>query len=95
MGDAWTDLLNGNFFGFLVDCFTTAFVNPDLFYSIISFIMFGVLYIRTDSLLFVGIVYILVGGVLISAMPIVAPLAVFLMVMGIGGMLYSIFTSLR
>lgn len=92
----WEKLLDGDLLGFIVDCYTTMLGNPDLFYGLVTLIVTGVLYIRTQSLLYVSIVWILIGSIFIyTAMPLVSPLASFLLIMGIGGMLYKLFTSLR
>ena len=94
-GVLWEKLLEGDLLGFLVSCYTTMLGNPDIFYGLLTMITTGVLYIRTQSLLYVSIVWILLGGILIVAMPAVSPIAVFLLAFGVAGMLYKTFTSLR
>lgn len=95
LGILWDKLLEGDFLAWLTSVYTTMFVQPDLFYGILMMIVTGVLYIRTQSLLFCSTIWILVGGILAVAMPTASGIAVFLVAMGIAGMLYKLFTSLR
>lgn len=88
-------LYDGNFLGFLQAIYVSAFQSADLFYGVLSLFPFVALYIKTNSLLFVSIIWILVGTLFITAMPIVSNFAVLLMAFGLAGLLYKAFSSLR
>lgn len=88
-------LFEGNYLGFLQAIYVGAFQSADLFYGVLSMIGVIALYIRTHSLLFISIVWILLGSLFIVAMPILANLAVLLMVFGLAGMLFKAFMQVR
>jgi len=88
-------LFEGDYLGFLQAIYVSAFQSADLFYGVLSMIGVIALYIRTHSLLFISIVWILLGSLFIVAMPIVAPMAILLMIFGFAGLLYKAFMQIR
>ena len=76
-------LFEGNYLGFLQAIYVSAFQSADLFYGVISMIFAVGLYIRTNSLILISLIWILLGSLFLTAMPIVSNLAVFLMIFGI------------
>lgn len=87
-------LVEGDFIGFVVACYTTR-IGQNGFWGIVMLMGFGVLYNRTKSLAVCGIAWILVGSLLITAMPLVSPIAVILVTFGIVGILYDLLGSRR
>lgn len=84
-------LFEGNYLGFLQALYVMAFQSADLLYGTITMIGMTALYIRTHSILFLSLIWILLGGLFLVAMPILANLAVFFMILGLAGMLYKTF----
>lgn len=89
----WQYLLDGDFIGFLVAVYTSQI--GEFFFPLLTMIVTGVLYMRTQSLLFVSIIWIAVGGLFIGTMPVVSPIAVLMLGFGIAGALFQLFTALR
>jgi len=88
-------LFEGDYLGFFQAIYVSAFQSADLFYGVIT-MMFAIgLYIRTHSLLFLSILWILLGSLFIVAMPIVSGLAMLLMIFGLAGMLYKLYMQIR
>lgn len=85
----WQYLLAGNLIGFIFACFTVT-IGQSVF-VLIAIIISVPLYVRLKNLTVLAIAWILLGGVLIAAMPIVSPFAVMLVVMGIASVIYKIF----
>jgi len=88
-------LWEGDFLGFLQAIYVSAFVSSDVFYGMLTLLFTAPLYIKTHSLLLLCIIWILLGSFFITAMPVVSGLAVFLMIMGLAGMLFTLFTRVR
>lgn len=88
-------LWTGDILGFIIACFTYAFGSPDVFFAVAAMIPVMAIYIRTKSLLLLSIMWILVGGIFLAVFPLVSPFAVLFLVLGIGSMLFQLFTSLR
>lgn len=88
-------LFEGDYFGFIQAVYVSAFQNVDLFYGMVTLILVAPLYIRTRSLLLVSIIWIMLGGLFITAMPIVSTLAVLLMVFGLAVVLYEVFMTAK
>lgn len=84
-------LSEGDWLGFLQAVYTSAFGSADIFYAVLVMALSVPLYVRTKSLLLMCIVWVLVGSALITAMPLVSNVALFLMIMGIAGILYRLF----
>jgi hypothetical protein len=85
----WQYLLAGNFLGFVAASYTSLI--GQLFYVIVAVLFTAPLYIRTKSLTLMGILWTLIGGVFITAMPIVSPFAILLTAMGIGALLFRLY----
>lgn len=88
-------LFEGDYLGFLQAVYVSAFQSADLFYGMVSMIIVVALYIRTQSLLFISIVWILLGSFFLIAMPIVSGIAMLLMIFGFAGLLYKAFMQIR
>jgi len=88
-------LWEGDILGFLQALYVSSFQSSDLFYGVLAMIFSLALYIRTWSLPLLSILWILVGSILIVAMPIVSGLAVLLMILGFAGALYMAFMRIR
>lgn len=86
----WQNMANGDFFGFFQACYLFAWVNPDVFYGVISMLFLVPLYIRTKSLILICIIWILIGSLIVVAMPIVSTIAILFMALGIGGLLFKL-----
>jgi len=88
-------LFEGDFLGLLQAIYVSAFQSADLFYGFLTLLLTSPIYLRTKSLLLLCILWILIGGFLIATMPLLAGLAIFLMVFGLGTMLFKVFIALR
>lgn len=88
-------LWEGDFLGFIQACYVAAFQSPDLFYGMLSLIVFSAIYIRTKSLLVPSILWILLGSFFISAMPIVSGLAMLLLITGVAGLFFKLYIATR
>jgi hypothetical protein len=85
----------GDFFGFIIASYTQAFGSADIFFGVAIMLVMIPLYIRTKSLMLMSILWILLGSLFLVAMPLVSGLAVLLLVLGIGSMLYQLFMMTR
>jgi len=95
-GPVWillTWLSEGDFLGFFQALYITAFMSPDVFYGTIIMVFMGAIYIRTKSLALISILWILIGSGFMVAVPIAAGLGLLLIILGIGGMLFSLFKA--
>ena len=88
-------LLQGDILGFFQALYVAAFQSVDLFYGVMVLLFTVPLYIRTHSLLLLCILWILLGGTVVAIMPLASGLAVFLLILGIGGTLYKLWTSVH
>ena len=87
-------LQEGNWLGFLEAIYVGAFGgNPDVAYGVIVLLFTVPIYIKTKSILLMAILWCLVGGALIVAVPLAANLAILLMGLGIGGVLWKLFIA--
>ena len=84
-------LLAGDLLGFLVACYTTRI--GQVFYAILALIITVPLAIRTNSIAYVAIVWIILGGLFQVAMPVVSPVAVLLIILGVASLLYKLFAG--
>lgn len=83
-------LAEGDILGFLQAIYIIAFTNADVFYGFITMMGLGAVYIRTNSLALLAILWILVGSTFMVAMPLIAGLGVFLIILGIAGLLFQL-----
>lgn len=84
-------LLNGDFIGFTIACYTTKIGQG--FYAILLAIIFGSLYNRTKSLILCAILWLLLGGTFLILYPVVSPIAIALVALGITGLLWKLHTT--
>jgi hypothetical protein len=85
----------GDFFGFILAAYTGAFGSVDIFFGVVAMLIVMPIYIRTKSLPFLSIAWILLGSVFLVAMPLVSGMAVLFLVLGIGSLLYQLFMKTR
>ena len=88
-------LFEGDVWGFLQACYVSAFHSADIFYSFLILLFSVPLYIRTKSLLLMCVLWILLGGIVSTAIPLVGGMSFLLMMFGIGGVLYKLYMSVR
>ena len=88
-------LYEGDILGLLQAIYVSNFVSSDLFYGFLTLLLTSPLYIRTKSLMLLIIIWILLGGLFIVAMPIVSGLGLFLVIMGFGALFFKLFLDLR
>jgi len=87
-------LLNNDLIGFIIAIYTS--VLGQLFYGVLVMIITVPLYMRTQSLSYVTILWILMGTLIETVLPIaVFNIGHVLIVLGIAGLLYKLFTSER
>jgi hypothetical protein len=89
----WVFIWEGDFLGWLQASYVTSLGFVDLVYGLIAMLFFIPLYIRTKSLLLLCIVWILLGGFYIASMQVVSALAILFLALGLGGLLFKVFTS--
>jgi hypothetical protein len=87
----WQYLYAGDFAGFFNVAVATAFNSYAIGIAVITMIFLVALYLRTGSLLLLCIAWLLIGGFLIVAIPIVSGLAIIFLVLGLGGLIYKLF----
>lgn len=80
-------LYNGDIIGFVIACYTSRI--GEGFYAIMMLMLFGIVYNKTKSATLCEILWLLIGGALIVAMPIISPVAIIFMVLGLTGLVYS------
>ena len=88
-------ILEGDIFGFLQAVYTSAFGSADIFYVVLTLMIMIPLYIRTKSLIFCAIAWILLGSLFIIAFPLVSGVAILLIVMGLASLLFKLFMRVR
>jgi len=86
-----TYLLNGNLLGFIVATFTTRL--GQLFWVIPLMTVSVAAYLRTQNLMFCALLWLGFGSLFIVAAPIVSPVAVFLVALGISVLIVKIFSE--
>jgi hypothetical protein len=84
-----TYLLEGNFFGFIIGVYTTRI--GQLFYGLFIFFLSLPLYLRTQSILYCAVLWLLLGGLFIVAVPIISPIAVLFVIFGVTALIYRVF----
>jgi len=88
-------LYEGDFLGFLQAVYVAAFLSVDVFYGMLMLLFTSPLYIRTKSLLLMATIYILLGTMFLVAMPLVAGLGLFLIIMALAATFFKLFLSIR
>lgn len=87
----WQFLGEGDLLGMLQALYVMVFQSPDIFYGLLAMLGFGAIYIRTRSLILLSILWLLVGTVLVVALPFVMGLGVVLIILGVAGVFYQLF----
>lgn len=88
-------LYEGDVLGFLQAVYVSAFQSADIFYAMVALLFTAPLYIRTKSLLFMSIIWTLLGGFFLVAMPIVSGVAMLLLIFGLAGMLFKLYMYVK
>jgi hypothetical protein len=86
----WQYLFSGNFLGFFGAMFLWSFILQDILVGAICALFLIPIYIRTRSLLLLCILWILLGGFFITAMPAVSGLAIVFLILGVAGILWRL-----
>lgn len=86
----WTYLYEGDFVGFANALIATTFNSLSIGIALITMIFLVPLYLRTNSLMLLVIVWLLLGGFLIVLFPEVSGLALIFMALGIGGLFFRL-----
>jgi hypothetical protein len=86
----WQYLFSGNFLGFFGAMFLWSFIIQDILVGALCMLFLIPIYIRTKSLLLLCILWILLGGFFITAMPAVSGLAIVFLILGISGVLWRL-----
>jgi hypothetical protein len=84
-------LLSGDIFGFFMAVYAQSFGSVDVFFGVVAMLIVVPLYIRTKSLAFLSIAWILLGSLFLVAMPLVSGMAVMFLVFGVASLLYMVF----
>lgn len=83
----WQYLHTGDLAGFVIACYTQLI--HQMFYVVVLLMLMVPIYIRSQSITYVAILWILFASVLIPLFPAVAwPLGYVLLAMGVGVLLY-------
>jgi hypothetical protein len=84
-------LQSGDLIGFIIACYTSRI--GQLFYVILILCFTVPLALRTQSITYVAIVWLICGAVMIPAVPLISPAAVILLILGIAGLIYRVYTN--
>ena len=84
-----TYLQAGDYLGFIIACYTTRV--GQLAYVLIILMFTIPLALRTQSITYVAIVWIILGGLFQAAVPLVAPAMVIFEILGIGALIFRLF----
>lgn len=96
LGELLQYLLTGDILGLLQAIYMMPFGNYyELFYAFLGLIGTVPIYIRTNSLLLVSILWILVGYMFMALAPAVTMIATLLMVLGVGGTFFSLYRGTK
>lgn len=86
----WQYLAEGNLLGFFNAIYLSGFILEDILIGVFVMLFLGPLYIRTKSLLLVCVIWILLGGFLITAAPALSGIALIFLILGVAGVFYKL-----
>ena len=86
-----TYLMAGDYLGFILSCYTTRI--GQLAYVLIIMIFTVPLALRTQSITYVAIVWVILGGIFQAAVPLIGPATVILEILGIGALIFRLFAK--
>lgn len=89
----WIFFYEGNFLGGIQSFFISSFLNLETAIALIAMLFLVPLYLRTKSLMLICVLWIMLGGFFIAAMPMASGLAVLFMALGVGGVVWRLFKS--
>ena len=87
----WLFLYEGNFLGFMQAYLIGVFFNLETAIALIVMLFMVPIYLRTKSLMLLCILWIMLGGFFIAAIPLASGVAVLFMALGIGGLIFRLF----
>jgi hypothetical protein len=82
-----TYLQTGDLIGFIMACYVTKL--GQVFYAILALLLTVPLAIRTQSVVYVAVVWLVLAGVFQAAVPLIAPASVLLTILAIAALLYK------
>jgi len=89
-------ILDGDILGFLQNAYTMAFGGyTEIFYTIILMLITIPIYIRTKSIMFIGIAWILLGSLFVTVIPAASKFMVLILIMGLASILYQLFMWIK
>ena len=88
-------LVTGDYLGLLQAIYVSAFLSADIFYGVLIMLFTAPLYIRTKSLLLLCIMWIMLGSLVIVALPLVSGIAFLMVIFGFAGVLFKTFLTVR
>ena len=87
----WVYLFEGDFLGAFQAIIGGAFSSVSIGIAVLSLLFIVPIYIRTNSLLVVCILWILLGGFIITTIPLASGLALLFFSLGVAGLLWRLF----
>ena len=89
-------ILDGDILGFLQNAYTMVFGGyTEIFYTIILMLITIPIYIRTKSIMFIGIAWILLGSLFVAVIPAASKFMVLILIMGLASILYQLFMWIK
>jgi hypothetical protein len=87
----WLFLQEGDFLGFVQALLVRTFLSFEAAIAMIIMLFMIPIYLRTKSLLLLSILWILIGGFFVAAVPMASGIAILFIALGVGGLLYRLF----
>jgi len=89
----WDQIIAGQIVEGIIAGYTNV-MGTEIFYALVAFIAFALIYFKTRNFGTVAVTALLVGGAVFTLFPAdVQRLAYFFMILGIAGILYSVYKS--
>lgn len=86
----WQYIMEGNLLGFFNAIYLSGFLVQDILVGVFCMMFLAPLYIRTKSLLLICVIWTLLGGFLITAVPALSGIALVFLILGIAGLFYKL-----
>jgi len=87
----WQYLYEGDFIGLATALLVSVFSSVSMMVIVLYMMFFVPIYIRTKSLMLICVLWIILGGFFIMAMPIASGIAIFFSALGIAGLFWRLF----
>jgi len=88
-------LFEGDILGFIQACYTSAFLSADIFYVVLILLFTMPLYIRTKSFLLLCILWVMLGSIIVTAVPLASSMSFLLVALGVAGLFYTLYMRVR